>query len=163
MLAAAMGFYRPPHRLTGLDQVHLTLLFIGDTSPKEIRGVSESVERSAAGIPPFSLTPTRLVTYPTKKQGGPVRLLAVETDTPPGLLELQRRLAQRLSRASGRKDRFAPHLTVVRFQGGQAESDVDVSVSIEPFHVDCVRLMQSNMTRHGAEHVEVSEVRLVVR
>src|SRR5690606_37699260 len=81
------------HRQTPPEQVHLTLQFIGDTPEGELDRVIESVERSASGIGPFELKPVRFMTLPPR---GRPRLVALETDAPAGLLELQRRLAQRL-------------------------------------------------------------------
>ncbi|MBX3375390.1 MAG: RNA 2',3'-cyclic phosphodiesterase [Phycisphaeraceae bacterium] len=149
----------PRHKVTPLDQVHLTVQFIGDTEERELPNVVESVRRAAAGIGTFSLSPQRLISLPER---GPVRLVALETDAPTALLELHRRLAHRLARSPRAKagDRFLPHLTLCRFSGEALPGRVDRSVSLPPFPVERVRLMKSFLRPRGAQHVCLEEVAL---
>lgn len=53
------AFDLPPHRLTPIDQVHLTLQFIGDVTPGRLKETIESVERSAAGLDAFEMQLTQ--------------------------------------------------------------------------------------------------------
>lgn len=144
-------------RATPPEQVHLTLLFIGDRAPRELAAVAESVERSCAGFDAFTLTPRRLITLPER---GPARLIAAETDAPASLTEIQRRLAKRLARNARDAGRFRPHLTLVRFRPGDRPARVDEPVECEPFVVDRVVLVRSVLKSSGAEHREVAAVAL---
>ncbi|MCL4742156.1 MAG: RNA 2',3'-cyclic phosphodiesterase [Phycisphaerales bacterium] len=144
-------------RDTPAEQVHLTLLFIGDRTPGELPAIAESVERSCAGFSAFPLTPRRLITLPER---GPARLIAAETDAPAPLVEIQRRLAARLARNARDARRFRPHLTLVRFRPGDRPARVDEPVECEPFLVDRVALTRSVLTASGAEHRQVAAVRL---
>ncbi|QYU68299.1 hypothetical protein J4558_26360 [Leptolyngbya sp. 15MV] len=36
----------PPHRLAPIEQVHMTVQFIGEVTPRELPAVEEAVERS---------------------------------------------------------------------------------------------------------------------
>lgn len=153
---------RAVHRLalgvgrdTPAEQVHLTLLFIGDRALHELPAVAESVERSCAGFGAFPLMPRRLITLPER---GQARLIAVETDAPAPLMEVQRRLALRLARNARNAGRFRPHLTLVRFRPGDRPARVDEPVECEPFVVDRVALVRSVLTSFGAEHREVAAV-----
>jgi 2'-5' RNA ligase len=121
--------------------------------------VSESVERSVAGVGAFELRPLRLVTFPER---GRPRLIAMETDAPPALLEVQRRLVHRLARSSRTKtgDRFRPHLTLMRFTGAAQPRDVDAPVELPPFRVEALSLMRSILRPAGAEHAEVARFAL---
>lgn len=159
MLRAMRKLDPPAHRPTRLDQVHLTLQFIGDTPSRDLDAVSESVERSGAGIAPFMLTPWRLLSLPPR---GRPRLIACETDAPAPLLELQRRLVTRLARKPRPNpgDRFVPHLTLCRFTRSARPHDVDHPVAIEPFPIDRVLLVRSILRPEGAEHAPVHEVSL---
>jgi RNA 2',3'-cyclic 3'-phosphodiesterase len=150
----------PRHRVTPQDQVHVTLLFIGAVQARELPSIIESVQRSAAGIGPFSLRPLRLVTFPER---GAVRLVAMETDTPPGLLELQRRLAQRLARKPRLRadDGFRPHLTLARFSGEARAGRIDATVDLSPFSIAEIILMHSKLLPAGARHEPVERVPLV--
>jgi 2'-5' RNA ligase len=146
-------------RVTPAEQVHLTLLFIGETQPRELERVRESVARSAAGVEAGALKPLRLITLP---EGRTPRLVAVETDAPAPVIEVQRRLAVRLARPGrGREgERFRPHLTLCRFSHTARAGRVDEPIEAEPFRVESVALVRSVLRREGAEHAVVEEFRL---
>lgn len=152
----------PEHRAVPIDQVHLTLQFIGDTPAKELDAVIESVDRSCAGLRQCTLTPREWIALPER---GPARLVALETDAPPTLLELQRRLTRRLAmnvRANPSKG-FLPHLTLCRFRSPTRLNaplpELDPSTSV-PFDVSQVVLMRSMLRPEGAEHVPVHHCEL---
>jgi RNA 2',3'-cyclic 3'-phosphodiesterase len=159
LLRALRELNAPSHRETPLDQVHMTLQFIGNRTPNELDEVRRSVQRSAAGLGPFELTPTRLFTLP---QRGRPRLIAAETDAHPTLLEIQRRLAHRLARTPREKpgDRFRPHLTLCRFTASARPRDVDEPIKAEPFPVEAIHLMKSTLRPEGAVHSEVARIDL---
>ncbi len=162
MLRALSRLDLPPVarcRATRPDQLHMTVQFIGDTEEAALAEVQESVERSAAGLPPFTLTPQSMITLPER---GPPRLVAAVTDAPPALLELQRRLASRLARSPRPKtgDRFLPHMTLCRFTGGAKAPRIDAPLRAAPFEVRDVLLMKSVLKPEGAEHAEVLRVPL---
>jgi RNA 2',3'-cyclic 3'-phosphodiesterase len=150
----------PPHRLTPVEQIHLTMQFIGDTPAKRLDATTESVERATAGVAAFPLTPERLIVLPER---GPARLIAMETDAPPSLLELQRRLAVRLatnvrSDAPGRT--FRPHLTLCRFRSPSRYILPSVEVEPASFEVERIVLMRSTLSPQGAMHHEVAACEL---
>lgn len=151
----------PRHRLTPVEQIHLTLQFIGDRAVAELDDVRESAERSAAGLHAFSLKPRRLLTIPPR---GFTRLVACETDAPADLLELQRRLAHRLARNPRERggDRFLPHLTLCRF-AAPSRLRIDEPIDLPAFRVDRVRLMRSVLRPDRAEHAEVAAFDLPAR
>ncbi len=143
----------PEHRRVPVEQIHLTLLFIGDTPPRQLDAVGESVRRASAGLGSFELGPLRLVTLPS---GGRARLVAAETDAPATLLELQRRLATRLARAPRRDGGgFRPHLTLCRFRTPSRAAALEQPLSMPAFGVDRIVLMRSTLTPQGARHQEV--------
>lgn len=152
----------PPHRPTPAAQIHLTLQFIGDTPAKNLEDVLESVRRSASGIQAFTLSPQRYITLPPRA----ARLVALETDAPPQILELHRRLALRLARAPRQDptDRFLPHLTLARFQRGSPQGkpprQLESPADLPAFTVQHVQVMRSILRPEGAEHREVERVEL---
>lgn len=159
LLEALTGRTLPPHRVTERDQVHLTLQFIGDVAVRELEAVKESVRRSAAGVGDFELRPLRLTTLPER---GPARLVAVETDAPPALLEVQRRLRKRLARNAKERaaEGFLPHLTIARFTAPTPGFALAVPLACEPFAVHGISLMRSVLAPDGARHSEVEHVAL---
>lgn len=150
------------HRACPLEQVHMTVHFIGDTAERELDRTLESVQRSAAGLAPFDLAPLRLVTLPER---GRPRLIALETDAPPTLLEIQRRLVQRLARSPRARtgDRFRPHLTLCRFTASANPRPVDAPVSLPAFRISELVLMRSILRPTGAEHLPVAAFELSER
>lgn len=154
----------PDSRETPPEQTHLTLQFVGETPACAIEGVRESVRRAASGLRAFELWPIRLIGLPTNDRP---RLIAAETDSPPTLLELHRRLVQRFARRAREKpgDRYRPHLTLRRFvtPGFRCEPiDEDLTLERERvvFPVAWIALMRSDQTRGGAVHREVERVEL---
>lgn len=156
----------PPAKRPPVDQVHMTLQFIGDVPTAEVRSVIESVERSAAGIRDFPVQPTRLISLPDK---GPARLVAMETDSPGGLMEMHRRLAVRLAAAPRPKheDQFLPHITLCRYdaevRGSAQGARVNELVEMDEFIVDRLCLMKSVLRPEGAQHALVAEFELESR
>ncbi len=152
-----------PGRASPADQLHLTIHFIGPADPRELDTISESVARSASGLPPFTLTPTRIIALPKPAHA---RVIAIECAPDPTLLELHRRLVLRLARTAKQKDqdRFLPHLTIRRLPGsGQrwtAPLDDEAAAALGPFEVTHIALMRSVLTDSGAEHRELSRVAL---
>lgn len=135
-------------RKTPAEQVHLTLVFLGDRDERELPVIRESIARSAAGFGPIVLRPAELVMLPEK---GEARLIAATTDLPPPLAEIQRRLAQRLALDRSRKSVFRPHFTLARFPGGAVERQTG-PLPIEEFQIPEIRLMRSRLRVGGAEH-----------
>ncbi|MBW2419646.1 MAG: 2'-5' RNA ligase family protein [Deltaproteobacteria bacterium] len=153
--------------MTPALQIHLTLHFLGDTPEGELEAVTESVSRSCAGLTAAELRATRFIALPKR---GPARLIAVETDAPPSLLELQRRLVQRLAlRPRARPgDRYLPHITLCRFRtpGHLGLDEEALSLAdgacdaAAPFPLREVKLVRSVLESGGARHYEVASVPL---
>ncbi len=141
----------PEYRAVPLEQIHLTLQFIGATSPDELERTITIAKRASKGISPFPLQPLKLITIPGR---GSIRIIAVESDAPKRLLELHRRHANKFSRQT-RRSRFLPHFTLCRFAPPQLLPDLDQSsmeISIPAFTVDSLHLMRSTLDPEGAQH-----------
>lgn len=146
----------PGAKPVAVEQVHLTVQFIGAVRVGEVGDVTESVRRSAVGIEAFSLTPTRFAALPER---GPARLVALETDAPAQLAELHRRLAHRLARTTRKdaSDRFWPHFTLCRFNPAQRVEVPAMGAEIEAFKIDRIVLVRSILKPAGAEHAALAE------
>jgi 2'-5' RNA ligase len=148
-------------RILPAEQVHLTLQFIGDTPAAEMDATAESVRRAAAGLPAFTLSLNSFIRLPER---GPARLIAVQTDSPTTLMELQKRLAQRLARHARQRpgDRFRPHLTLCRFASPVRGYSIETaSANIDgTFAVDRIMLMRSTLSNTGATHHSVETIEL---
>lgn len=154
-LGGVAGLAGAAARRVAAEQVHLTLQFLGPSPVRELERIGESIDRSAAGIDTFELTPLRLITLPER---GRPRLVAAETDAPAEVMELKRRLALRLARSPRERpaDRFLPHLTLCRFrEGGIRAVRVQRELQSPAFKVAELRLMKSPTLPQGARHEPV--------
>ena len=145
----------PEHRATPVEQIHLTMQFIGDTPGSELDDTIESVQRAAAGLEAFDLTPKFFITLPEE---GFARLVAAETDEPPALLEIKRRLVTRLARTQRERSRgFTPHFTLCRFRNPvRLKAPLREPTAIAPFRIDKLVLMRSTLAPSGATHTRVA-------
>ncbi|MFO0836647.1 MAG: RNA 2',3'-cyclic phosphodiesterase [Phycisphaerales bacterium] len=159
LVDASRGLGLPSLKPSSLDQVHVTLLFIGDTDESQLDDVIESMHRAASGIRAISLSVERLIALPER---GDARLIAAEASAPPVLIELQKRLAQRLTRTRPKRERaFLPHLTLGRFPGsGLRLRDRAWPVTKLTFEIADIRLVASVLKPSGAVHRELSRCRL---
>ncbi|MHC4211506.1 MAG: RNA 2',3'-cyclic phosphodiesterase [Planctomycetota bacterium] len=155
LLAALGRLELPPHRPVPVEQVHMTLQFIGDTPAPQLDQTKETVLRSTGGVKCFDLQPRLLIKLPER---GPARLIAAEATRPPGLVEVHRRLAARLARKARRNpsDQFRPHLTLCRFRSPTPMARIDEELDLEPFAVREIRLMRSTLRPQGAQHDEMA-------
>lgn len=145
-------------RAVPAGQVHLTLLFIGNRSSRELDATLARVEASARGVPAFRVRPLRLVPLP---RPGLARTLVAGTDRPASLLEIHERLVRRLARnpAPRPRDTFFPHLTLGRFRG-ESPCEVDRPLAVEPFPVGSIAVFASELRPEGAVHRELARIRL---
>lgn len=162
---ASSGLVLPPHRLIPPEDQHLTLAFIGETRQKDLRSVVESVDRACVGFSAFALVPEAFITIPTPADGGPPRLVAARTNAPSPLIEMQRRLAMRLTtpKRNGHRARFLPHLTLARYAHGQTSDPIDVALTpaiLPPWAVGRIMLYSSVLRADHAVYEAVHEARL---
>ncbi len=141
-----------PGHAMAVEAVHLTLLFIGEVDRRQLREVTESVERSAAGVRAGTLTLRRIVNWPSEREP---RMAAALADASPEILEVQRRLAKRLARHPRAREAggFQPHLTLQRYPHGSRPPGLDLEVGPLEAAVTEVVLVESVLTAAGARHV----------
>ncbi len=167
--AVAAPLIRPVDRLVPVEQVHLTLVFLGPVARREVKGVLESMGRARVGVSGtggLAMRPRGLVRLP---QRGPARVLAATTDLPSGLAEVQKRLAQRLTlpRRGSKTETFLPHLTLARFdQQSTPPTDplpgLPEAIVRSPIVPEHMCLMRSVQTSAGTRHEELGRVPLAL-
>ena len=157
-LAVVRDFGVHSCRPTPAPAVHITLVFLGERPVERLPGIERAVREACEGATPLLVKPQRIVSMPSRRP----RLLALTTDAPPALLYLQ--LAMRSALADelpdGQSRAFTPHLTLCRAGRGARLRSMHHVVSEEPFVVDHVRLVRSELASEGATHEEVMRVAL---
>ncbi len=147
----------PQHRPTPLDQVHMTVLFLGDVDERDLTATVESAERAAASVAPFELKVNALEALPEQ---GLARLIAAATDAPRELVELRRRLVSRLAAQRAKPGPLHPHLTLCRFPSPTRLDFEPVPLAGPAFRVDALSLQKSVLHTAGAEHRQIARIAL---
>ncbi|MBN1512527.1 MAG: RNA 2',3'-cyclic phosphodiesterase [Phycisphaerae bacterium] len=147
------------------DQMHLTLVFLGEVADGRVPAVCDAVRRAVGRCRPFDLTVSGSGCFPP---GGGVRVVWVGVQEPTGRLQsLQAAVAEELE-AMGfpKEDRpFSPHLTLGRVRDdrtrGELRADVD-ALSMAPLaqSVSAVHVVASELRSSGARYRTVAECAL---
>lgn len=96
------------------EDYHITVQFLGDTSPERLTELAASLERAAKGIAPLGLEAAGIGTF--GRPASPSVLWAGVRGEVTGLESLQRRVTSE-NRALGfipEERRFSPHITLAR-------------------------------------------------
>jgi RNA 2',3'-cyclic 3'-phosphodiesterase len=148
-------------RWTSVDNVHLTLRFLGDTTTGQIRQIAIGLAKLAENSRPFALALQGLGSFPNNRRPS-VIWLGVEGDLA-ALVMLQRQVEE-LAQQSGfspESKAFSPHLTIGRTNRDSAQGDLrrlGELLAVEsghvatpvPFAVGEVVHMQSDLRPAGA-------------
>lgn len=141
------------------DNLHLTLLFLGEVDEKDLASVCRAVTRVAVGQPPFELRLAGVGAFPTPRR--PKTIWAGVTDGTAELTRLHAALEVALVdlRAYRREERaYTPHLTLGRVK---SEPDGQALAAELPKHlawsggrtsVDEVTVFASDLRRDGPEY-----------
>jgi len=146
-----------PFRWVSCEDIHLTLVFVGDTDEEYLLRVISELKEIGESIEPFQIKLTKLTIAPSLKHP---RYAWVEVEAPEQLRELYSVIIKKLRLAGIRfkKDRysFRPHVTIGRLRRGEwgsLEEKGDInevlnwSVSIDSFEI-----MESFLSRSGERY-----------
>ena len=147
------------------DQMHLTLVFLGEVPDGRVPAVCDAVGRAASRCRPFDLAVSGSGCFPPR---GAVRVVWIGTQEPTGWLQsLQASVAAELEAAGfPKEDRpFSPHLTLGRVRDdrtrGELRADVvGLSVPSVGQSVSAIRVMASELHPTGARYSTVAECAL---
>jgi 2'-5' RNA ligase len=109
-------------RWVPVNNIHLTLKFLGDVSQENLNGLTDMLRAEADFCPPFGLSIGGLGSFPNLKRA---RVLFIGIQAPAELEALQRGVETacvRLGYASDPRP-FSPHLTIGRVKDHIAASD----------------------------------------
>ncbi len=155
-----------PVAWTAPGNLHITLIFLGETDPERVPRIEETLRVVASGIGPFSVTAEGVGAFPGARNP---RVLWVAIREP---LELVRQLQQNMQNAlSGagfpREDRpFHPHITVGRVRGalppawGERFTGEFSGIRFGVVPVSSFTLYESRPGQGGAVYIPLSDFRL---
>ncbi len=150
----------PDARWTDLDDLHLTLRFVGEVDHNTFYEIGELL--AGVSLPPFDLELAGIGQFPPR---GALRQLWVGVAPNESLERLRRRVDRCVAEAGvppeGRK--FVPHVTLARFRQPPPEHRLATFlerhslVRLPPFPVSSFGLYSSILRSEGAEHVLEAE------
>lgn len=145
-------------RLVRPEGIHLTLRFLGPTSPAQIETLRPLLTAAAAACPAVEARVAGLGTFP--ERGSP-RVLWLDLDVPPAILDLQR-ACERAARAAGfeREERpFKAHLTLGRWRERARRPDLPAT-DLGQTRLDTLVLFESDLKPDGAVYTPLARHRL---
>lgn len=141
-------------RLAPPEGAHLTLRFLGDTTPAQVEDLRGSLARAAAGCPACDVRVRGLGTFPDR---GSPRVLWLGLELPEPVLALQA-ASERAAVAAGfpRADRaFAPHLTLGRWRERDRRPELPPA-DLGLARVEALVLFRSELRPEGARHTPLA-------
>ena len=157
-----------PCKWTVKENLHIALMFLGNTSDKELQKISKILHEVAARHSPFSVELSHIVYGPSAKDPRMVWVIGEELKE---LLMLQKDLSDALRRDSvptlGTESlRFTLHLTLARLNELEfrridpaERPDVEEEISVS-FPVRSIEIMESKLKPKGAEYSIVESITL---
>lgn len=156
-----------PVKWVEADNLHITLLFLGEVDARETPEICRAVESACRSIRPFSFTLAGTSAFPTPRR--PRTLIVGVTEGGPELIALHDAIESPLMELGcyRREDRpFKPHLTLGRIKG-QVDTAPLIG-AIKQFEgwqggqntVDEVLVMSSELKADGPEYTILSRARL---
>ena len=110
-------------RWVPVENIHLTLKFLGDVSVNNLGVLKEIIASEAAQVKPMEFSVGRLGAFPKIRRP---RVIWVGIEAPPELVALQRSIEARTTRVGYPPDEreFSPHLTLGRVSRTASPKDV---------------------------------------
>lgn len=148
----------PPARWVPLENLHLTLRFLGDTEPRLVAGLDEALGRCFADHPPLRLRLRDGGCFPPRR---PARVAWVGFEPAPALARLQSAVATAADRQLGigsERRPYHPHLTLARPRRPWPRQAVALWTGAfagsrgTPFTACEGHLMRSHLGPSGARH-----------
>jgi 2'-5' RNA ligase len=164
-LQQSLGRFDRVVRWVTRDQMHLTLVFLGEVRDDRVPAVCEAVKRAADRSEPFELTFTGSGCFPP---GGRVRVVWAGIEEPTGaLLRCQAACAEELE-AGGfpRESRpYSAHLTLGRVRDDTTRGELRdhvgrIELAPLPQSVDAVHVVQSRLAPSGAQYSKAASYHL---
>ena len=155
-------------RWAPVENMHLTLKFIGDVSPANVELLSQMLTAETMGCAPFRMQIGGLGSFPTLRHGSGqasrrARVIWVGIQAPAALASLQRGIQSAAARLGYESETrpFSPHLTIGRVRQQVRASDQQrVRAALEQTQVGdlgaaavtAVHLFKSDLKPSGAEY-----------
>ncbi|MEE9150245.1 MAG: RNA 2',3'-cyclic phosphodiesterase [Thermoplasmata archaeon] len=151
-------------KMVDLENIHLTLKFLGDTDEALIDDIVEVMGKSVEGIEPFTMELRGTGAFPNLNY---MKVIWVGLTNADALVTIARILDRELTKLGFKREKrgFHPHITMARVKGPRKKnvlSQVLRDHEGEEFgsqRVECIRLKKSVLSREGPTYTTVKEVK----
>jgi len=139
-----------PVRWVPVENIHLTIKFLGDVSESNIDMLTDFLQSIASNVKQFEFSVGGLGTYPKPHRP---RVIWVGVEAPPELMTAQRSVESEMSRLGYARERrpFNPHLTLGRVSRHSTNQDIrniaDVIKTQTVGYLGCARVMAFHIYR----------------
>jgi 2'-5' RNA ligase len=146
------------------DDIHLTLVFLGNVPVEEIAAVAAAVREAAAGMGPIRLQAGGAGCFPPR---GRPRVVWIGIEEPTGALaRLQGAVAGATARFAEKPERreYKAHLTVGRVRGGHGAEELSEAVAAladakgPEFEAAEVVIFESVLAREGPTYMPLARI-----
>lgn len=140
------------------EGIHLTLRFLGDTTPPQVETLRPLLAAAAAACPPVEVPVAGLGTFPERSAP---RVLWLGLDVPAAVHDLQR-ACERAARTAGfeREERpFKAHLTLGRWRDRAPRPDLPPT-DLGSTRLDTLVLFKSDLRPDGAVYTPLARFAL---
>lgn len=112
-----------PVRWVAVDNIHLTLKFLGETSTSNVPMLQSMLQSVAAGQAPFAINVGELGAFPSMTRP---RVIWIGVQAPQELFNLQRRIEAETEHLGYPREQraFSPHLTLGRISRNASPAEV---------------------------------------
>ncbi len=152
-----------PVRWVPVQNIHLTLKFLGDVSPSNVDVLTQMLRAEADSCPSFDISVGGLGSFPNSKRP---RVLFIGTHAPAGLEALQHGIESAAARLGYEPDLrpFSPHLTIGRVRDTASAADLqrirktleEIKIdSLGTARVDSVHLYKSDLKPGGSVYTKL--------
>jgi 2'-5' RNA ligase len=163
-LKKSLGDLGAQLKLVDLENIHLTLKFLGDTDESLVENIVEIMRASVEGVEPFTMELRGTGVFPNPNY---MKVLWVGLENAEPLISMAKKIDNGVSKLGFRREKkgFHPHITVARVKGPRRKNQVQQILKEyqnEIFgtqRVDCIRLKKSVLSREGPTYSTVEEVR----
>lgn len=150
-------------RWVPVNNIHLTLKFLGDVSQSDVDNLNQIVHRLAKSHPAFDININNLGSFPSSKRA---RVLLIRVQAPAELEALQNGIESDCTRVGFKPESgpFNPHLTIGRVRRGISPSDQakirktleEVKIdSLGTARVDSLHLYKSELKPSGSVYTKL--------
>lgn len=136
--------------------LHLTLRFLGATTPANVDALAAALEGAARRCLPASASTTGLGLFPPR---GAPRVVWLGLDLPSSLVDLQsacERASVEVGLARERR-RFRPHVTLGRFRGRASRPEL-TTPALPPARFEALTLFRSELRPGGAVYTPLARL-----